>query len=431
MAFHFYSNIVPADHGVLSDACVCSERNESGTQPQWDTLTNNHNAVRLSINPPPSPPHSNDIPVSDPIAECNIRALIHAFAPNNPTILFATPSTAINKLGAISRGRLNDEYFQLEGLTILSSSRTAEVYSQGEYVGTFRGEPMLTTMGANTNTNMNSNSIDTASNSSSSSSSVPLFKIQVGQEALPQKSRALLVKFFIPKKTSRNPTNTPDALTLHWMVVHGSSLSSISSSSSSVVETTATNPTAPTPQQQQQLPMMPFSAFMPAMAMAATSGAGAGVAAGAGVLPSGSAIDLEKVREMLSQVQLDNLPQGAKDLMKVMQMQAMMSRSTAPNSVITATTTLGVQPIFLPQPVSAATATTTTTAATATAAVEPKVSVSVSEPGSMATGSSSTFVTRTELVQMETRIMDMIDRRFQEMEGRIVDRILSSSKNER
>ncbi|KAG0304211.1 hypothetical protein BGZ98_005800, partial [Dissophora globulifera] len=341
-----------------------------------------------------------------------IRNAIRVFAPNNPTILFSSPQAATS-LGARKQGGgggSTDLIFACTGITIVSSSRTVEVYCQGEYVGTFRGEPTSTL----------------------STGTAELFKIYVDQESLPQKTRAILVKFFIPKK-SRNVLAAPsEAFVLHWLVIHGSqqpsqttSSSSSSSSSSQSTLATVTAPIAPADlisiiSQQQQLPSLPTS-----------------------LSSTGSAIDLEKVREMMGQVQLDSLPQGAKDLMRVMQIQA-MSRAMGQNSAalvdrpaslesaamgVSDLATSSMMPLFPPRPHTLSLASKTSSASRPN---EPEPSTLESGPleviNSLPSTTTPTYVTRAELAQLETKIMDTIDRRLKDLEDRIVDRILSLNR---
>ncbi|KAG0324416.1 hypothetical protein BGZ99_001884 [Dissophora globulifera] len=431
MAFRFYTNTCISAN-PLSAACLSSHK--LGPSTDWDAA--NDNPVRFAQpsldnsfwTPGTSPAFASQITTTatatndnhhhqptDPSNPCSssctetcqhIRNAIRVFAPNNPTILFSSPQAATS-LGARKQGGgggSTDLIFACTGITIVSSSWTVEVYSQGEYVGTFRGEPTSTL----------------------STGTAELYKIYVDQESLPQKTRAILVKFFIPKK-SRNVLVAPsEAFVLHWLVIHGSQqpsqTSSSSSSSSQSTLATATASIAPADlisiiSQQQQLPSLPTA-----------------------LSSTGSTIDLEKVREMMGQVQLDSLPQGAKDLMRVMQMQA-MSRAMGQNSAalvdrpaslgstamgISDLATSSMMPLFPPRPHTLSLATETSSASRPT---EPEPSTLESGPleavNSLPSTTTPTYVTRAELAQLETRIMDTIDRRLKDLEDRIVDRILS------
>ncbi|KAG0291173.1 hypothetical protein BGZ96_005432 [Linnemannia gamsii] len=80
-----------------------------------------------------------------------------------------------------------------------------------------------------------------------------------------------------------------------------------------------------------------------------------------------TSIDLDKVRQMLSQVQIDNMPQGAKDLMRTMEMQSIALQQQKASSYL-------------------------------------------------------------KLALLEERIMTKIEQRFQEMEDRILNKLLLATQ---
>jgi len=154
------------------------------------------------------------------------------------------------------------------------------------------------------------------------------------------------------------------------------------------------------------------------------------------VLPSaqgsGSTIDLEKVREMLGQAQINSLPQGAKELMKVMEMQASMSGGS--NGLSDPRLSLfAMGGLTLPRsfpPPSSFLLNPTNDAPTSSSESEAIVSGSSDSRKALTSEreDQSTYVTRKELELMEERIMTAIDQRFKEMEERIVGRILSAKR---
>ncbi|KAF9936732.1 hypothetical protein BGZ67_002098 [Mortierella alpina] len=118
-----------------------------------------------------------------------------------------------------------------------------------------------------------------------------------------------------------------------------------------------------------------------------------------GLVPS---IDVEKVRAMLGQIQIDALPQGAKDLMRTMESQSramslgMVNPGLALNS--------GTAP--LPQLV--------------TPLLNQSPAKNLALNSDMGSSTASMYVTKTELDQMEERIMNTIELRFKQLEERIV-----------
>lgn len=113
-------------------------------------------------------------------------------------------------------------------------------------------------------------------------------------------------------------------------------------------------------------------------------------------------IDVEKVREMLGQIQIDALPQGAKDLMRTMEIQsrAMSMGMTGPG--------LAMNSGSAPQPQLLASFLNQSPA---------KALASNSDAGSC---TKPVYVTKAELDQMEERIMNTIEQRFKQLEERIL-----------
>jgi hypothetical protein len=141
---------------------------------------------------------------------------------------------------------------------------------------------------------------------------------------------------------------------------------------------------------------------------------------------------LEKVREMLGQAQINSLPQGAKELMKVMEMQASMSGGS--NGLSDPRLSLfAMGGLTLPRsfpPPSSFLLNPTNDAPTSSSESEAIVSGSSDSRKALTSEreDQSTYVTRKELELMEERIMTAIDQRFKEMEERIVGRILSAKR---
>ncbi|KAF9129375.1 hypothetical protein BGW39_004215 [Mortierella sp. 14UC] len=266
------------------------------------------------------------------------------------------------------------------------------------------------------------------------------------------------MQFFIPKK----PTAFQDSLSIHWLIVQGALpptpasintphqhqattaatlalVSTRSGSSPSLTQSdgntavaaftedangsTTTNSTIIT-QNDISNGSLTFPNFTSTLASAQSS-----------VSPPGnstSTIDLDKVRQMLSQVQIDNMPQGAKDLMRTMEMQSLALRALS-SSYPSATASsvgghLSPSPITSPLPPLSYTATPPITAAAPPTL--PVVTTS-SLPGvaaEVSTVSTTIFVTRAELALMEERIMAKIEQRFQEMEETILNKLLAAKQ---
>ncbi|KAG0370989.1 hypothetical protein BC939DRAFT_465269 [Gamsiella multidivaricata] len=420
MSFHFYSNTPAAGNALLANACLLTET--STHSQDWDA--ENPNAIRLGLNPdlilsPQSLPSFTTRPTGHAQQLCEecggVKKQIEQLSATNPAILF-TGQGAENALGTrntitgsgMSRSSSNS-MFSCSNLTIVSSARTIELYQDGVYMSTFRGEPLLSGHG------------------SDSLPDVPLFKIQIDGGVLLAKGRSLLIKFFIPKPSPRNKQTqmSPNVLNLHWLIVQLRPPSSAGVlDSSSKPREAASSPLGATPFLSSNM-----SGFSPAMLSSLMLGLSTATTLPSDA-PSGSGtVDLGKVREMLGQMQLANLPQGAKDLMKAMEFQEISQGNpstigSAAESIATETETatnitstqqgfLAPQNAPLPLVISSIVPGT-----------EPSQKISSLEPKKQT--SQSLYVTMAELAQMEERIMDTIERRFREMEDRIMDKILTT-----
>ncbi|KAF9565625.1 hypothetical protein EC968_004057 [Mortierella alpina] len=114
---------------------------------------------------------------------------------------------------------------------------------------------------------------------------------------------------------------------------------------------------------------------------------------------------------MLGEIQIGALPQGAKDLMKTMEMQsrAMSLGLTNPGFALNCGTA--------PQPQFSAPLSNQSPANT---------SASNSDMGS---STLPAYVTKTELDQLEKRIMNTIDERFKQLEERILSIVKTTAKD--
>ncbi|KAF9925979.1 hypothetical protein FBU30_004332 [Linnemannia zychae] len=147
-------------------------------------------------------------------------------------------------------------------------------------------------------------------------------------------------------------------------------------------------------------------------------------------------IDVDKVRQMLGQIQLDNMSQGAKDLMRTMEMQALAHRTLASPSATTAEHMLH-SPVTSPHPSFAHSIIPSMPSQpydTRAAITLPSESIeagksTVASAVSNASTNSTLFVTKAELEMMEIRIMDKIEQRFQEMEDRIVNKLMLAKQS--
>ncbi|KAF9170535.1 hypothetical protein BGX20_008857 [Mortierella sp. AD010] len=251
--------------------------------------------------------------------------------------------------------------------------------------------------------------------------------------------------FFIPAKPPVKPPLVPGSITLHWLIIQGRLPSKQPNLSTDSITTTATsspassitaveNASFTTGLSPQSLGLSgftsstvtsPSSSFsIPMLAAMQTFGNSSG---GSGAAAS---IDLEAVRAMLGQIQLDSIPQGAKNLMKVMEMQALSSSSSSsslslprrmdePDKVD--------KQYFPPLTAPLSEGSRETTESVQATVLDSQMQNSSSH--SMVKDTQSTYVTRIELEQMEARIMNTIDQKFQEMEERILNKILNSKRN--
>ncbi|KAG0000343.1 hypothetical protein BGZ79_006054, partial [Entomortierella chlamydospora] len=424
MSFHFYSTHSTVDNAPLSNACQFSE--EKTCLPEWsvenprplnlfpsdtpaitETTTTPRSELLSSFTTRTAGPDDDDNLVSDCLS---IQDRIQNFSPSNPAILFTSNSnkgSSSNTSPSVSN----------TSLTIVSTARTIELYSSGEYTGTFRGEPLVV----------------------STPTPNPLFRIHVDEQSLPRQSRELLVKFFIPAKPPVKPPLVPGSITLHWLIIQGRLPPKRPNLSTDSITTTATSSPASSATAIENVPSTTgfspqslglsgltsstttSSSFsLPMLAAMQTfggSGSGGGAAA---------SIDLEAVRAMLGQIQLDSIPQGARNLMKAMEMQALSSSSSSLPRRMNEPDKVDKQ-YFPPLTVPLSEDSKETTGSVQTTGVESQLQNSCSHP--VIKDTQSAYVTRIELEQMEARIMNTIDQKFQEMEERVLNKILNSKRN--
>ncbi|KAF9551664.1 hypothetical protein EC957_006557 [Mortierella hygrophila] len=331
-----------------------------------------------------------------------------------------------------------------------------ELYISGEYSGTFRGESFLPSTPSFTP------AISGSGGAGGGSASPPLFLIQIDQESLLHRCRNLLFKFFIPKK----PTAFQDSLSIHWLIVqgalpppspslslsnHGSPPSLTQTDTTGTTITTAVEnvePTANTTTGHSDVSTTPTSHISPGHSTSSSqnlenrtsSNFSASAFAQSYMIPPGisTSIDLDKVRQMLSQVQIDNMPQGAKDLMRNMEMQSFaqqqqQQQQRAAASFMATGGGLSPSPIVSPLPSLAHTTITPPLPPLPHSPLPlPSIVTSSLTPPSESTaaaeGETTTFVTRAELALMEERVMTKIEQRFQEMEDRILNKLLLATK---
>ncbi|KAG0363647.1 hypothetical protein BG005_009065 [Podila minutissima] len=120
-------------------------------------------------------------------------------------------------------------------------------------------------------------------------------------------------------------------------------------------------------------------------------------------------IDLDKVKDMLGQLQIDKLPQGAQDLMKAIEAQSARSPSSTLSSPPFNPLSMAMMSMALaPGPQSTSTSATSVTPSTAPT-------------------DDSIYVTKAEMAQLEDRITVMIDQKFLQLEERIMAKLNNSS----
>ncbi|KAG0099205.1 hypothetical protein BGZ93_008689 [Podila epicladia] len=120
-------------------------------------------------------------------------------------------------------------------------------------------------------------------------------------------------------------------------------------------------------------------------------------------------IDLDKVKDMLGQLQIDKLSQGAQDLMKVIEAQSARSPlSTLSTPPFNPLSMAMVSMVSAPGPQRKSTSVTSATPSTAPT-------------------EDSIYVTKVELAQLEDRITAMIDQKFLQLEQRIMAKLNNSS----
>ncbi|KAF9111292.1 hypothetical protein BGX27_005131 [Mortierella sp. AM989] len=270
-----------------------------------------------------------------------------------------------------------------------------QLYSSGEYAGTFRGEPL-------------SMAVPTPN---------PLFKVYIDRQNLPHRCRELLIKFFIPAKPPVKPPLIPGSITLHWLIIQGTlPTSGPRPSPDPIITTTSSSGPSVTPMENitstTTFPPTSQSFSLPMLAALQTSGS--------------STIDLDAVRAMLSQIQIDSVPQGAKNLMQAMEIQASSMKGHQPDKVGAVETSELIQhgQSFTPPTIPLSNNRPNTAMELHTTLPDPHLQIPTS--CSQNDNLQSPYVTRAELKQMETRIMNTIDQRFQEMEDRIFNKILNA-----
>ncbi|KAG0316237.1 hypothetical protein BGZ97_007187 [Linnemannia gamsii] len=427
----------------MDGLCATTSAEQENPRPLRLSSTTTTALSHASLSPN-SPEHSHNRILAD-------------LSPSNPAILLTRSLTDPDS-----------RPFVCSAITIISSARTVELYISDEYAGTFRGETFLPS----------TPSLTPTSTGGAGPASPPLFLIQIDQESLLHRCRNLLFKFFIPKK----PAAFQDSLTIHWLIVQGAlpppspspslthgpipqntpQLPTAATSSSS--EATVHTPVTSTP----ALPS-PFVSSLPSTSVqlgnspsltqsdttSATVTAAADNAAGSttttnysdasttsashissgysssqnpdnqtspnfsafpsahsymmsSAMNNATSIDLDKVRQLLSQVQIDNMPQGAKDLMRTMEMQFLAQQHPKASS-------------------SLAGGRGTTTAKFTPPSGSPTIAA-VGGTMRMTEEATTTFVTKAELALLEERIMAKIDQRFQDMEDRILNKLLLATQ---
>ncbi|KAF8975780.1 hypothetical protein BGZ46_008860 [Entomortierella lignicola] len=320
------------------------------------------------------------------ISDCqSTRDRLHKFSPTVPAILFTSAS------GTDSTTSSSPGFASCSALFVVSTARTVELYSSAEYLGTFRGEPLLPPI----------------------PSPNPLFSIH----------------FFIPAKPAVKPPLVPGSMTLHRLIIQGT-LPPTRFEPSFPITTITPDNSSTNPVKSMGVSPFPFlpnssdstdttsplasHAFSSMMSAAATS-----------MHTFGSpTIDFEAVRALLGQITVDDIPQGAKNLFKIMEMQAASTSSATSGSIasdkdIASPGTRLSQDIkaFLPPLTYPNESPTTGELESRLQASASRLENDISPPE---------YVTRSELEEMEIRIMNTIDKRLQEMEDRIIERLLKA-----
>ncbi|KAF9903003.1 hypothetical protein EC991_004299 [Linnemannia zychae] len=383
----FTTNKDADDPAAIHSACRFDETDEICTATERENLY----PLRLLSNAFPTPTLPDQY-----------SRVFGDLSPTNPAILLAR-----------SVGAADTRPFVCSAITIVSSARTMELYISGEYIDTFRGESFLPSASSFTPT-------------TNAGASPPLFLIQIDQESLLHRCHNLLFKGALPPTSasqnssqtvtaaalasesnqpvdspSRTQSDTNPAYAAFTGDTNGST--AITSTLNNISDGSLTSPN-----------------FTSAMASAHSYTS----------LPgnSNSTIDLDKVRQMLSQVQIDNMPQGAKDLMRTMEMQSIAQRALA----IPSSTAFSVGNHSSPTPITSPPSPLSYTAASPDPAAPPTlITATPSLPGTAVEASpqpTSTFVTRAELSLMEMRIMAKIEQRFQEMEETILNKLLAAKQ---
>lgn len=464
---HFTANRPADDPTAIHSACHFDQTDESNATTTAGQ--ENPRPLRLSSSTTASSPNASLNPI---LTSPEHSRILTDLSPSNPAILLARSSTDPDP-----------RPFVCAAITIVSSARTMELYISGEYSGTFRGESFLPSDPSFTPV------ISGPGGTGGGPASPPLFLIQIDQESLLHRCRNLVFKFFIPKK----PTAFQDSLSLHWLIVQGAlpppspsfSLSNHgpTSQNSPRQPATATSPS----------PTSPWASLSststqpgnpPSLTQTDTTGATISTAANnvdptattttayndvsttpashisSGYFTSSSqnfenqtspnfsafasahpymmspgistSIDLDKVRQMLSQVQIDNMPQGAKDLMRNMEMQSLAQQQQLQQR--TAASSVAAGEYLSPSPLASPLPPLPPPSSSSTSLPPPPTVTSILIPPSelatvaAAAGETAAFVTKAELALMEERIMTKIEQQFQEMEDRILNKLLLATK---
>ncbi|KAG0022953.1 hypothetical protein BGZ82_010865, partial [Podila clonocystis] len=174
--------------------------------------------------------------------------------------------------------------------------------------------------------------------------------------------------FFIPKK----PVQFQESVTVHWLVIQ-------------VKGPSFTEPYA-TPSNQDDPQTISSASDSAQLSNTGTISAG---------------IDLDKVKDMLGQLQINNLPQGAQELMKAVEAQS----SRSPSSTFSSPP---FNPLSMMAMMSMASLGRQRASTPVTSVIPPTVPTD-----------DSIYVTRADLAQLEDRITAMIDQKFLQLEERI------------
>ncbi|KAG0325352.1 hypothetical protein BG004_003245 [Podila humilis] len=328
-----------------------------------------------------SPIHlSLKLPQAEPLVRDSTFDAITSLSPSNPAILFVPPAPVT-----------------CEAITVVSSARTVEIYRSGDYAGTFRGEPFFEPELLATD-----------------QCTPPLFILHLGSSDIPlRKCQDILFKFFVPKK----PVQFQDSLAVHWLIIKGDPLT-FSAITAVEVYSDAQLTTATTP----------VIALSSSQSIKPTT-----------TQPSRPGLDLDKVKDLLGQMQIENFPKGAQELMKTIEARYSAGGANPSSAVDTATSSgslptdsfsimqmMQMAPALLASQSSTSGAVSSSNSSQVTpvphVAIEPP-STSTSVPTPPNVSDNTNYVTKAELVQLENRITAMIDQKFLLLEARILSKL--------